>query len=179
MQDERIYHRFAVTMTGALLIFLGAAILANTGRVTVFVVRLVGFACALSALTIFAGHLMRAHALDAVPFEELLAAGGLLLVGTVVALFPGTFAKALFSVLGVLIVLSGLRDILRTRTMVADDDQRERAALRIGIVTVAIGLFVTFVPTAAVHGVPLICGCALVLDGLSELYLALRMDSWE
>ena len=175
MPQRAAYTRFTVTMTGALLVFLGAAILANAGDVTEFVVRLVGFASALFAVVIFVGHVMRAHTLDAIPFEELVGAGVLLFGGTIVALYPGLFAKVLFSVLGILIVLSGLGDILRSRALKAEDEQLQRASLRVGIVTVAIGAFVTFVPSAAVRVIPVICGVALVLDGLSEIYLALTM----
>ena len=177
---ERVeYTRFTVTMTGALLVFLGAAILANSGDVTAFVVRLAGFACAIFALVIFGGYLLRAHSMDAIPFEELAEAGILLLFGMIGALFPDGFAKVLFSVLGVLIVISGLGDIARSRKMLADDEQKERVTLRIGIVTVAIGLFVTFLPSAALRIVPIVCGVALVFDGMSELYIAMRMGGAE
>lgn len=175
MQRRYDYTRFSVTMTGALLIFLGAAILANAGDVTEFVVRLVGFSCAIFAVVIFAGHLMRAQSIDAIPFGELVGAGGLLLLGAVVTLFPSFFAKVLFSLLGVVIVLSGLGDVLRSREMVANDEQLQRITLRVGIVTIAIGAFVAFVPSAALRVVPVLCGVALVLDGLSEIYLALTM----
>ena len=177
MQDRIHFTRFSATMLGALLVFLGAAILANTGDVTIFVVRLVGFACVVFAAMTFVGHLLRAHAIDAVPFEELAGAGVLLLSGLLVALFPSLFAKVLFSALGVLIVLSGLGDIERSRRMVADDDQVERMTLRVGLVTVAVGIGVTVMPSLALRVVPLVCGVALVVDGLSELYLALTMGN--
>ena len=175
MYDCTSYTRFSVTMAGALLVFLGATILANTGDVSVFLVRLVGFAGVIFALVTFVGHAMRASSVDAIPFEELIGAGGLLLAGSVLALFPAQFTKVLFSALGILITVSGLADIARSRKMVADDDQVERMTLRVGIVTVAVGLLVTFIPVVAVHAVPIICGVSLVIDGLSELFLALRM----
>ena len=178
--EERIpYSRFSVTMMGALLVFLGAAILANPGDVTVFMVRLVGFACAIFAIMMFVGHLLRAQAIDAIPFEEIAGAGILLLFGAVMGLFPDGFAKVLFSVLGVLIILSGLGDIARSHKMLADDEQKERVTLRIGIVTVAVGVFVALLPSAALRIFPVLCGAALVLDGLSELYIALRMGETE
>lgn len=175
MQTRAPYTRFSATMMGALLVFLGAAILANAGDVTEFLVRLAGSVCAICAIVIFVGQLLQAQALDAIPFEELLGAGGLLLLGTVVALFPALFAKILFSTMGVIIAASGLGDIMHARTIVTDDDQVQRVTLRVGIITVAIGVFVTLVPSAAVHAIPLVCGVALVIDGLSELYLALTM----
>lgn len=177
MRNRASYTRFSVTMTGALLVFLGATILANTGDVTVFLVRLVGFASVVFSLVTFAGHTMRASSVDAIPFEELLGAGALLLAGSVLALFPAQFTKVLFSALGVYITASGLGDIARSREMVADDDQVERMTLRVGIVTVGVGLLVTFIPVLAVHAVPVICGVALVVDGLSELFIALQMHS--
>ena len=109
--------------------------------------------------------------------QELAGAGVLLLGGLLVALFPSLFAKVLFSALGVLIVLSGLGDIERSRRMVADDDQVERMTLRVGLVTVAVGIGVTVMPSLALRVVPLVCGVALVVDGLSELYLALTMGN--
>lgn len=39
--------------------------------------------------------------------------------------------------------------------------------------------FVTLLPSAALRIVPVLCGAALVLDGLSELYIALRMGETE
>ena len=166
-------------MTGALLIFLGAALLANPGEVTAFVVRLAGFVCAVFGGLSIAGHLLGAYSnqepIDAVPIEELAGAGLLLFGGLVVGVFPTFFANVFFSILGVLIVLSGLGDILHSRSFGADDEQEERLMLRMGIVTAAVGLFVVVLPIAAVHAVPILCGVALVIDGLSELLLALRM----
>ena len=176
MRDAKGHTRFTVTMTGALLIFMGAAILANSGEVTAFVVRLLGFAAAVFGVMIFAGHFMRAHAIDAIPFEDLSIAGLLVLIGTAIAVFPNMFAKVLFSVMGILIVFSGLGDVARSRTKIADEENEEKLTLRVGIATVAVGVFVTLVPSAAIHVVPVICGVALVLDGLSELFLAMKMD---
>ncbi len=177
---ERFSHtRFSVTMTGALLVFLGAAILTNAGDVTAFFVRLVGFSCALFGVMIFIGHALRASSIDLIPFEDLVLAGVLVLVGSVVGLFPDFFAKVLFSILGILIVLSGLDDVARSRTKTADEELEEKTSLRVGIATIAVGAFVTLVPSAAVHFLPFICGVALVIDGLSELYLALKMGSEE
>ena len=176
MREHVEYTRFSVTMIGALLVFLGAAVLANAGDVTAFVVRLAGFACAVFGMVIFCGHLIRARSIDAIPFEELVGSVALIFFGAAVAFFPAFFAKVFFSTIGVFIVASGLGDIARSRSMLADDDQRQRSVLRMGIVTVAVGIFVTFVPSAAVRVVPVICGIALVLDGISELYLALSMS---
>ena len=168
--------RFSVTLLGALLIFLGAAILTNYDDVTVFLVRLIGFSNIVFAFVVFCRYLLRAHALDAIPFEHLLGAGGLLLLGAIIVLYPTMSSRVLCSVLGVIVVLSGVADILRSRRMVANDDQEERTTLRIGIATVAVGLFVTFVPAAA-QAILIFCGLALVLDGISELYIALNMES--
>lgn len=177
MRTRATYNRFSATMTGALLVFLGAAILSNAGNVTVFLVRLAGSVCAICAVVIFGRHLMKAPSIDLVPFEELLGAGGLLLLGAIVALYPALFAKVIFSVMGVLIAASGLGDIMHARTLVTEDDQVQRVMLRMGIVTVAVGLFVALVPSAAVRAIPVVCGVALVVDGLSELYLALTMPA--
>ena len=175
MESQGFNTKFTVTMTGALLVFLGAAMLANTGDITEFFVRLIGSACAVFGVMIFAGNLLKASSVDAVPFEELLDAGALLLAGLLLALFPALAAKVLVSVLGVLIALSGCGDLIRARRLLADDDQVQRMTLRIGIATVAAGLFVAALPSAVVHGLPIVCGVALVLDGLSELYIALTM----
>ena len=175
MSERASHTRFSVTLTGALLIFLGVAILSNPGEVTAFVVRLAGFSCAVFGAMAFAGHLLRAHTIDAVPFEDILGAGLLLFGGAIVGLFPAFFANVFFSGLGILIVLSGVNDITRSRGMVATNEQEENLTLRIGLVTVAIGVFVTVMPIAVVHAVPILCGIALVLDGLSELFIALKM----
>lgn len=176
MSERYAHTRFSVTMTGALLVFLGAAILSNAGDVTAFVVRLVGFSSALFGVMILMGHLLRAHAIDLVPFEDIVGSGFLILLGSIVGFFPNFFAKVIFSVLGILIVLSGLGDVARSRTKTADEEEDEKFSLRVGLVTIAVGVFVTLVPVAMVHAVPVVCGVALVIDGLSELYLALRMS---
>lgn len=166
-------------MSGALLVFLGAAILTNAGDVTAFFVRLVGFSCAIFGVMIFIGHALRAHAIDLIPFEDLVLAGVLVLLGSIVGLFPDFFAKVLFSILGFLIVLSGCGDVARSHTKTADEELEEKTSLRVGIVTIAVGAFIALVPSAAVHILPFVCGVALVVDGLSELYLALTMEPEE
>lgn len=168
--------RFTITLMGSLLLFLGATILANAGTVTVFVVRLTGFACALFGVVGIASRVLRAYERDAVPFEELLLAGVFLLAGMVVFLQPHLIANMFFSFLGVLIVVSGLGDIVRARAMTASEEQEHAVSLRIGIATVAAGVFVTLVPSAAMRALPIVCGLTLIVDGLSELYLALTME---
>ena len=168
--------RFTVTLTGALLLFLGATILANAGSVTVFVVRLTGFACAIFGGVGLASRVLRASERDAVPFEELLLAGVFLLAGMVISLYPKVFANMLFSLLGVLVVFSGLGDIARAKAKTADEEQEHTVALRIGVATVAAGAFVALVPSAAMRVLPIVCGLVLIVDGLSELYLALTME---
>lgn len=176
--ENRIAHtRFTVTMTGALLVFLGAAILSNAGEVTAFVVRLIGCATAAFGVVTLLGHLMRAQSIDLIPFEDVVASGLLIFIGAVVGVFPDMFAKVLFSALGVLVVLSGLGDVARSRTKTADEEDAEKFTLRVGIITIATGIFLTLVPSAAVHALPIFCGVALVLDGLSELYIAMRMEA--
>lgn len=176
MSDLFKHTRTSVTLFGALLIFLGAAILANPGDVTVFIVQLVGFACALFGLMTFVGELMRAHTLDAIPFGVLAGSGGLMFLGVGVFLFPSAVAKMLFSLMGLLIVYSGLTDIAHARSVGANNEEEHKVSLRVGIVTLAAGIFLTVVPSAAVRIVPLLCGALLVLDGLSELFIALRME---
>ena len=176
MNDRISDARFTITLTGALFIFLGAAILSNAGDVTRFVVRLAGFACATVGAMIFLGRLLNARMSDAIPFGELALAGLLLLLGMTLLLFPHIFEKLLFSALGVLIILSGLGDIMRSREKTANEEGEEKAALRMGIGLVAVGAFVTLVPSAAVHIVPVVCGIALVVDGLAELFVALEME---
>lgn len=177
MAERTSYSRFTVTLTGILLIFLGATILAHPGNVTTFLVRLAGFACAVFGGMALAGYLLRAHDIDLIPFEDIVWAGIMLFAGAIVGLFPSFFAKAFFSVLGIFIVISGLSDIAHSRSMAAIDDQKERVALRVGIITVAVGIFVTVMPIAAVNAVPILCGIALVLDGFSELFIALQMSA--
>lgn len=176
MQEIIVRPRYSVTLAGALLIFLGGAILSNPGGVTLFLVRLSGFACAISGIMLFAGCLMQASSMDAIPFEELLLAGFLLLFGAALAFFAPMFTKVIFSVFGVLIFMSGLGDIVRARKMTAEYDQVQRTTLRVGLVTIAAGIFVMVIPSVAYHVVPIICGIALVIDGLSELFIALRLE---
>lgn len=168
--------RFTVMLLGALLVFLGGAVLANPGGVTILVVRFIGIVCLLFGAMALVSNLMKAHTLDGIPFGDLALAGALVFIGAMVAMMPAFFAKVLFSLFGVLIIISGLGDIARSHAMVADDDQVERMTLRVGIVTVAIGVFVTVLPSFAIHAIPIICGVALVIDGLSELFLALTMQ---
>ncbi len=177
MENRTVHTRFTVTMTGALLVFLGAAVLSNAGEVTAFIVRLVGCATATFGVVTLLGHLLRAQSIDLIPFEDVVVSGVLILIGAVVGVFPDMFAKVLFSVLGVLVVLSGLGDVARSLTKTADEEEAEKFSLRVGIITIAVGIFLTLVPSAGVHVLPVICGVALVLDGLSELYLALRMET--
>ena len=160
----------------ALLLFLGITILFNAGDVTSFVVRLTGFACAAYGVIGIASRVMRAYSLDAIPFEELSLEGVLLLAGMMVVAHPDLFAKVLFSLLGMLIVISGMCDIARSRRRSANEETEERASLRIGIITMSAGVFVMLVPSAAMRVVPVMCGILLIVDGLSELYLALRME---
>ncbi len=168
--------RTSVTLFGALLIFLGAAILANPGDVTAFIVRLMGFACALFGLMTFVTELLQAQSKDAIPFGTLALSGVLMMAGTGVVLFADSVAKILFILIGLLIVASGLRDIEYARTVGANDEDEHKASLRVGIITLAAGIFVMVVPAAAVRVVPIVSGVFLVLDGLSQLFLALQME---
>ena len=176
MNSSPANRKFFVTLMGALLLFLGGTILLNSGDVTEFVVRLTGFACAAYGVISMAGRVMRAWSLDAIPFEELCLAGILMLTGMAVTLYPLYFSDVIFSLLGLLVVISGMRDIAFSIKRGADEELEEKTALRIGLITVAAGVFVMFVPQAMAHVAPVLCGIVLIVDGLSELYLALRME---
>lgn len=176
MRSQIAHNRLSVTLMGALLIFLGATILVNARGLTTYVARLSGFACATYGVVSIGSRLLRASERDEVPFVELASAGVLMLAGAMLALYPGLFTHVLLSLFGMLIIFSGVGDILRARALKADAEQEVTMSLRIGIVTVAVGVFVTLMPLAAASMLPIACGIALVADGLSELYLALTME---
>ena len=166
--------RKGVIFTGAVMLALGIVIVVGAGSITVLLARIAGFAVLAFGLFQLGSTLIRNGGFNDAPLSELLVAGLVLLVGGIIVLFPESFVSALFSLLGIAILLSGVADLLRAneaRSM----HEPFTTPLVVAIVTILAGIAVTAMPFAAAELAPMACGITLIANGLSELFLAWQM----
>lgn len=163
-----------IAVPGIVMIILGIVIVAGAGDITVLLARLVGAAILVYGLFQLGSTLVANQGFQNAPLSEMLVAGLILLVGIIIVMFPASFVSALFSLLGMVILLSGVADLVRAR-----DDVRAESPIPqyvIAIATILVGAAVTAMPFAAAEIAPMACGVALIVNGASELFLAWKAE---
>ena len=175
----RMRNRFARTkpailLTGVLMVALGIAVLINPIGAVQTLVRLMGWVLvAYGALT-----LVMAFA-KGDPFQQApgeLAMGCVaLLPGFVMGLFPGVFVEFVWTFLGVIILITGVLDVMETSEFRRMRSPLATPAIVSGVITIILGVIVILVPMASAALGMLLAAVALLVDGVTEIIFGLSM----
>lgn len=174
MSDRFARSKATILITGCVMVAMGIAVLINPIGAMETIVRILGWIMVAFGIVTIATAAMRGNMFEDSPGE--LALGLVCLIpGLVMGIAPGFVVKFVWTVIGIIIFITGVLDIMEAGTF-----RRTRSPLALpatvsGIICVVLGLFVIFVPLASPTLGMLVAAVALLVDGLTEIIFALGM----
>lgn len=101
-----------------------------------------------------------------------------LAVGVFILFNIGMFIDFLATVFAIILVVHGLNDLaqgLHIRSMGYEDWKK---AFLVGLITIVLGVVVFFEPFGSTSALMMLAGAALIIDGITEVYLGLKVSTY-
>lgn len=99
----------------------------------------------------------------------------LLVIGIFIILKPDSIRKAIPMIVGILIVIHGLRNAIQAVELKKMNDDHWWAVLLLAVLTMAVGVVLICNPFAAIDMAVRVIGICLLYDGLSNLWIQSRV----
>lgn len=166
--------KLSTLFLGVALAILGFIFIINPTGSIMFIVKLVGFLLLLfGAITLLRWYMQKRNGFEN-PADLLFG-----LIETVPAILiivaPDMLVNLLYVVLGLIILFTGINDIVAAREAQRIDKHLWQVDMVISIITLVLGIFVVISPFVMAQAVAIIVGVALLFDGITEVVAALRM----
>lgn len=161
-----------VLLTGVVMIALGIVILVNPIGALETIVRLMGFVIIGYGVLALVPHFLNRNGANGVTTDVGIGAIAAI-VGLVMAIFPHFVVSVVWTVIGVFILLTGVLDIMESRTLRANSGALGWAATGSGVLCVLLGILVICVPMASPTLGMLVAAAALIINGITEIIFAL------
>lgn len=172
---ERLFRRTRVTviLMGTALLALGVAMFVSPIGATLLIVQTVGWILvAVGAVTLLNCWAHRSAELR----QADLVVGLLELVpGALFVTMPDAFVAAVYVVIGVIILVTGINDVTEALAVRRLGLPGAGWRLVLGVLTLAVGAFVVASPFAMAEFVMLVAAVALIFDGITEILAGVRM----
>jgi uncharacterized membrane protein HdeD (DUF308 family) len=160
--------KLTVVLLGIAQVVLGVIFFMNPAGATVTLVRIVGW------LLIFVGGVTIGSGLmrnDASASDYII--GGLeLALGVIMVIRPAFFVTYLFIVIGILVLMTGVGDLLNVGSVQPNGRQ---VSFGMAILTLVAGVIMLVAPFFFADMMVMIAGCALVVSGVTEVISGLQM----
>lgn len=158
---------------GIALTILGLAFFVNPVSATIFVTLCIGWAFVIAGVVTLVAYVrspagMKNAADLALSILEFV-------LGVLILIWPGAFALYLFVLIGVIIVITGIFDIVEALSMRNVVESRWGLWLALGIITLIFGVLVFVAPFAFAEALMIVAGIALVYDGITEIIVGIRL----
>jgi len=163
-----------VLLTGIVMVVMGVAIMINPINAVQALVRIIGvILLAYGAVTLVPAF-MRGDPVHNSPAD--LTIGGIAAVsGLVMAIFPGALVSIVWSVIGVIVLLTGILDVAEASALRRVGSPLGIPATTSGIITVVLGVITILAPMASMTMAMLVAAVALLIDGVTEIIFGLGM----
>lgn len=165
--------RATVILAGIAMLALGIAMFVSPIGATIFIVQVVGWILVATGVALLFNCWW--HRLPMLIQADLVAGLAALLPGICMLVWPNSFVRAVYVVIGVLITLTGINDCVESFDIKHAGLSGWGWMLALGIITVAAGITVVISPFAMAEFVMLIAGCSLIWDGITEIIAGVRM----
>lgn len=163
-----------VLLTGLAMVVLGIAVLVNPIGAVEALVRIVGWVLVVYGGITVASAFMRGDPIKNVPAD--LALGCLAVVlGLIMGIAPGGLVKFVWTIIGVLVFITGILDIMEAGTFRSTGSPLATPATVSGIITVVLGAIVIITPMFSLAVGMLFSAVALIVDGITEIIFGLSM----
>jgi uncharacterized membrane protein HdeD (DUF308 family) len=100
-----------------------------------------------------------------------------LIIGLCIIIVPAMFAVYLYIMMGIIVIITGIGDIVEASGMRKAGLSNWGVALALGLLTVILGVFVVIAPFAFLWAVTVITGVALLFDGITEIIAGITMPA--
>lgn len=161
-----------ILLTGVLMVILGIAVLVNPIGAIEALVRIIGWVLVAYGVITLVSAFMKGDPVRSAPVE--LGLGGITTAaGLVMGIWPGAFVAFVWTFLGVIILATGVLDIME-----AGEFRRYRSPLAMpatvsGAITALLGVLVIVAPMASATLGMLVAAVALLIDGVTEIIFGL------
>ena len=161
-----------ILITGLIMVGLSIAIFMNPIAAMESLIRIIGIVLvaygAFALITAF----RRGQPMQKSP-GELLLGGIAAITGLFMAFVPDKMGALVWAILGILILITGILDIMEARDLRADRSSLAVPATFSGVFTTLLGILVIVVPLWSATVGMLIAAVALFVDGITEIIFGL------
>ncbi len=163
-----------ILLTGIVMVILGVVVLVNPIGAAEALTRIVGWVSVVYGVITLVNAIRRGNPLKEAPGE--LGLGILATVlGLVMAFYTGGVVTFVYVFMGVMILATGLLDIIETKRFRDDRSPIALPATVSGVITVLLGIIVIIAPMFSVALSMLFAAVALIVDGITEIIFGLGM----
>lgn len=161
-----------VLLTGVVMVALGIAILVNPIAAVEGLVRIIGWVLVGFAAVTLVPAFMRGNPMEDAR-GELVLGGIAALSGIVMVATPGSLVRFAWTIMGVIILLTGVFDISEAGAFRRVASPLATPAMVSGVITAVLGAIVILAPMASATLGMLIAAIALLVDGVTEIIFGL------
>ncbi len=166
--------RATIILTGVALIVLGVIIFLYPIAATSSLVEVVGWTLVVAGvITLVTSFVRRNPETEVV--ADLTVALAEIVPGIIMVMAPTVFVLFIWSLIGLYIILTGINDVFEALDLRGVADHHWGARLAMGVLTILLGAFVVATPVFSTAVGMLLCACALVVDGVSEVASGVRL----
>lgn len=161
-----------ILLTGLVMVVLGIAILINPIGAVEALVRILGWVLVVYGAIALVAAFAKGDPVKNNPGE--LAIGAITLVpGLIMGIFPGQLVSFVWTIIGIIVVLTGVLDIAEAGDFRRVGSPLAGPATAAGVITVLLGIVVIVAPMFSLTVGMLFAAMALFVDGLTEIIFGL------
>ncbi|MBR3318414.1 MAG: DUF308 domain-containing protein [Atopobiaceae bacterium] len=174
MRSSLMRSKSTILLTGAVMVALGVAVLINPIRALETIISIMGWILVgygvLTIVPIVVRHLKLGESLGDVSFGAVS-----LVLGLFMAIFPSNLISFVWTLIGILILATGLLDIVESGTFRQQGSPLGIPATVSGVICVLLGVLVIWAPMLSPTLGMLIAAIALIINGITEIIFGLGM----
>lgn len=163
-----------IILTGVVMVALGIAVLVNPIAAVETLVRIVGWVLVVYGIITLVSAFVKGDPMKNSPAELLMGAIALV-PGLIMGLFPGALVSFVWTVIGLLILATGVLDVVEAGDLRRIASPLAMPATVSGIITAVLGLIVIIAPMFSASIGMVFAAVALFVDGITEIIFGLGM----
>ena len=161
-----------ILITGLVMVGLSIAIFVNPIAAMEALIRIIGIVLAIYGAITLATAIRRGDPMRNSP-GELALGGAAAVAGLFMAFLPDKMGALVWMIIGILILVTGILDVLEARDLRATRNPLAAPATISGVLTALLGILVIVVPMWSATVGMLIAAIALFVDGITEIIFGL------
>jgi uncharacterized membrane protein HdeD (DUF308 family) len=161
-----------ILITGLIMVGLSIAIFVNPIAAMESLIRIIGIVLVAYGAFTLVTTVRRGQPMQKSP-GELLLGGVAAITGLFMSFVPDKMGALVWAILGILILITGILDVMEARDLRADNSPLAMPATISGVLTALLGILAIAVPMWSATIGMLIVAIALFVDGITEIVFGL------